>query len=110
PTRRVISLESKKRELNAGGRRVYEVEMLLDPMAAGAAFFDRAIIDRLLDQTTELGETKASFQLWGEFNPAHRYALGADTGKGNGGDHSTSALIDFSTLPARQVGSYANNQ
>jgi hypothetical protein len=47
--------------------------------------------------------------LWQEYNPAHRYAIGADTGKGNGNDHSASVLIDFSTIPARQVGSYANN-
>jgi hypothetical protein len=36
PTKRKINLESKKRELNAGGRRVYEVEMMLDPVAAGS--------------------------------------------------------------------------
>ena len=48
PTKRMISLESKERELNAGGRRVYEVEMMLDPVAAGSPFFDRVIIDELL--------------------------------------------------------------
>jgi hypothetical protein len=48
--------------------------------------------------------------LWAKYDPAHRYALGADTGKGNGNDHSTSGLIEFSTVPARQVASYANNQ
>lgn len=109
PARRKISLESRKRELNSGGRRVYEVEMMLDPVAAGSPFFDRATIDRLLAQCTEPKEVKAGFSLWSEYNPSHRYAIGADTGKGNGGDHSTSALIDFSPIPARQVGSYANN-
>jgi len=54
-------------------------------------------------------EQKAGLYLWAEYNPSHRYALGADTGKGNRNDHSTSVLIDFSTIPARQVGSYANN-
>jgi|GEM_PF-1055878 len=109
PARRKISLESKKRELNAGGRRVYEVEMLLDPVAAGSPFFDRAVIDRLIAQCTEPLEEKAGFHLWGTYNPSHRYALGADTAKGNGRDHSTSTLIDFSPIPARQLGSYANN-
>jgi len=52
-----ISLESKRRELNAGGRRVYEVEMLLDPMAAGSAFFDRSIIDRLMATAANRKET-----------------------------------------------------
>lgn len=110
PSRRKISLESKKRELNSGGRRVYEVEMLLDPVAAGSPFFDRAVIDRLIAQCTPPLEDKAGFLVWQPFKPGHRYCNGADTGKGNGGDHSTSALIDFSTIPAQQVGSYANNE
>lgn len=110
PTRRKISLESKRRELNAAGRRVYEVEMLLDPVAAGSPFFDRAVIERLLSQCTDAKDDKAGFWLWGDYNPSHAYAIGADTGKGNGGDHSTSCVIDFSTTPNRQVGSYANNQ
>ena len=110
PSERKISLESKRRELNAGGRRVYEVEMLMDPVAAGSPFFDRATIERLMVACTEAREQKAGLSLWAEYNPAHRYALGADTGKGNGNDHSTSVLIDFSTMPGRVVGSYANNQ
>jgi hypothetical protein len=50
-----------------------------------------------------------SFQ-WHDYNPSHAYAVGADTGKGNGGDHSTSVVIDFSPRPARQVASHANNE
>lgn len=109
PTKRMISLESKKRELNSGGRRVYEVEMMLDPVAAGSPFFDRAIIDELMAKAPEPRHDKAGFLLWSDFNPAHTYAIGADVGRGNGGDHSTSVLIDFETTPKRQVGSYANN-
>lgn len=109
PSKRKISLEGKRRELNAGGRRVYEVEMLLDPVAAGSPFFDRPTIERLIAQCAQPPSEKAGLFLWQEYNPAHRYAIGADTGKGNGNDHSTSVLIDFSTIPARQAGSYANN-
>lgn len=109
PTRRKISLESKKRELNAGGRRVYEVEMLLDPVAAGSPFFDREKIDELMQNAKPPKEDKAGFFVWSDFNPSHKYAIGADTGKGNGGDHSTTCLIDFATTPNKQVGSYANN-
>jgi hypothetical protein len=109
PYRRKISLESKKRELNAGGRRVYEVEMMLDPAAAGSPFFTRAKIDALIAKATDPLEDKAGFLLWDTYNPMHAYAIGADTGKGNGGDHSTSCLIDFETTPKQQVGSYANN-
>ena len=100
PGKRKISLESKKRELNAGGRGVYEVEMLLDPVAAGSPFFDRATIERLLNACTEPREQKAGLSVGAKYNPAHSYALGADTAKGNGNDHSTTCLIDFSTVPA----------
>jgi hypothetical protein len=48
PGKREISLERKRRELNNGGRHVYEVEMLFDPVAAGSPFFDRATIERLI--------------------------------------------------------------
>lgn len=109
PSRRKVSLESKKRTLNAGGRRIYEVEMMLDPVAAGSPFFDRAVINRLLEQCPDPTEDKAGFWLWATYNPMDAYCIGADTGKGNGNDHSTSCLIDTSTIPARQVGSYVNN-
>ena len=110
PTKRKISLESKRRELNSGGRRVYGVEMLLDPIARGSTFFDRPVIERLIRSCTEPIEQKAGFWVWAKYNPAHRYAIGADTGKGDGNDHSTSCLIDFTPIPARQVRSYANNE
>lgn len=104
-----VSLQNKKRELNAGGKRAYEVEMMLDPISAGTAFFDRRLVDSAIDKAIAPLEDKAGFWLWAEYNPANAYATGADTGKGNGGDHSTSVLIDFTSIPNRQVGSYANN-
>ena len=79
PSKRKISLESKRRELNAGGRRVYEVEMLLDPVAAGSPFFDRPTIELLIANCVQPRQEKAGFFLWAEYNPAHRYAIGADT-------------------------------
>ena len=93
PTKRKISLESKKRELNAGGRRV-----------------DRAIIDELMAKAKEPKEVQAGLHVWQDFNPAHSYAIGADIGKGNGGDHSTSVIIDFESTPKRVVATYVNNE
>jgi hypothetical protein len=84
--------------------------MLLDPVAAGSPFFDLAAIELLIAPCKEAAGEKAGLLLWQEYNPAHRYAIGADTGKGNGNDHSASVLIDFSTIPARQAASYANNR
>lgn len=109
PTLRKVSLESKKRELNVDGKRIYEVDFLLDPIAAGTTFFDRRIVQKAIDAATEYDEDLAGFHVWAKYNPSHAYAIGADTGKGNGGDSSTSVLFDYSTRPARQVGSYANN-
>ena len=104
-----ISLESKKRELNAGGHRVYEVEMMLDPIAAGSTFFDRRLIDIAVQKAVKPTDDKAGFLLWSAYNPAHAYAIGGDTAKGNGGDSNASVLMNFSTIPIRQIGSYANN-
>lgn len=105
-----VSLESKKRTLNAGGKRVYEIEMMNDPIAAGSAFFDRVIIDRLIKQCVEKKEDKAGFWIWNNYLPSHRYAIGGDTSMGQGRDANASVLIDFTAKPARQTGSYANNE
>ncbi len=105
-----VSLESKKRELNAGGKRVYEVEMLNDPIAAGSTFFDRRTIDMLIAKCETYREDRAGFWMWRQYNPSHRYAIGADTSMGQGRDANASVAIDFATTPALQMGSYANNE
>jgi hypothetical protein len=88
---------------------VYEVEMMLDPVAAGSPFFDREKIDELIAKAKPPKDDHAGFLTWSDFNPAHRYGIGADTAKGNGGDSNASVLFDFATTPNRQIGSYANN-
>lgn len=110
PRRHKVSLETKKRELNAGGMRVFETEMLLDPVSAGSPFFTRRKIDELIEKCTEPTDNLAGFHIWSPYNPSHAYAIGADTGKGAGQDHSTSCLIDFNVTPRQQVGSYLNNR
>ena len=83
--------------------------MMLDPVAAGSPFFDRVKVDEAIAKASEPLEDREGFLLWGAFNPAHAYGIGADVGKGNGGDHSASVVIDFESTPKRQVGSYINN-
>lgn len=109
PDERKVSLESKKRTLNSGGRRVYEVEMENDPEASGELVFDRKKIDELAKDCKPPDEDKAGFKLWDVFNPKHRYAIGADTAKGVGRDSNASAIVDFTRKPAVVVGTYANN-
>jgi len=105
-----VSLETKKRELNIEGGKLFESEMMNDPASSGFLIFDRRKIDRLIKECEEPLEDKAGFLLWDKFNPAHRYGIGADTSKGVGLDSNASVLIDFSVTPNEQIGSYANNE
>ena len=113
-----VSLEGKRRTLNAGGEKVYEMEMLNSPEAAGDLFFDRAKIDYLLEKAVKNKPIKsvAGRYLWQRYDPSHKYAIGADTSKGVGLDANASCGVDFgptagvSGLPAVQVLSYANNE
>lgn len=108
--RQVVSLEGKKRSLNAvEGARVYEVEMLLDPASANTVFFDRRKVDEAIARCRAPDQDLAGLLLWDTYKPANAYGIGADVAKGAGRDSSTSALIDFTQIPNRQVGSYANN-
>ena len=105
PQKRKVSLESKERDL---GKDVYAREMMNDPVKAGDMFFDRRKIDELLRSCQEPRETNGGFSTWSNYNPSHRYAIGADTSEGTGRDANASCLIDFSQLPCEQIGSYAN--
>lgn len=106
---RKVSLESKKRTLNSGGRRVFEVEMMNDPESSGELVFDRIKIDELMLKARPPLQDLAGFKIWDVFNPRHRYATGADTSAGVGRDHCASGMINFSRIPALLVGTYANN-
>lgn len=101
-----ISLEARRASL---GAERYASDMMNDPAKAGGKVFDRETIETLLKQARKPVRTVADFKLWFEYNPAHRYAVGADTAKGVGVDSSASCLIDFSTIPNRLVGTYKNN-
>lgn len=113
-----VSLESKKRTLNATGEKIYEMEMLNSPEAAGDLFFDRPIIDRLIEKckNNKPVKTIAGRLMWLRYDPSHKYAVGADTSKGVGLDANASVGIDFgpangvSGKPAQQILSYANNE
>lgn len=109
PTRRtrpIISLEDKRRFL---GDAQFEAEMMNNPESSGELVFDRPTIDRLLRDVQPIKTNNGGLHVWYQFNAAHRYAIGADTAEGGGGDSNTSVIIDFSTTPNRQVASYASN-
>lgn len=105
PRRWKISLEARRKSLGAA---VYESDMLNNPAHGPDKVFDRETIESLIKNGRDPGKEVAGFKVWYEYNPSHRYAIGADTAKGIGKDANASVLIDFSTVPARVVGTYKN--
>jgi hypothetical protein len=105
PLMRKISLESRERDL---GKQVFSTEMMNDPIRAGDMVFDRRKMDELLRMCQDAREVNGGLSVWSEYNPSHRYAIGADTSEGIGRDANASAIIDFSQTPCEQIASYAN--
>ena len=85
----------------------FEGERLCKPSASKDMYFDR---DRL-DEMTARQPVKdiAGFKMFREYNSAHRYGSGHDVAGGVGLDSSTSVFIDFSTIPAQVVATFASN-
>ena len=106
PENPVVSLEQKRRDLSDP---VFETEMMNNPAKAGDNIFDRGIVDNKRKLCYEPIDDSAGFKTWAEYNPTHRYAIGADTAEGVGRDSCASVAIDFTTMPARVVGTYACN-
>jgi len=110
PLKKKISLQAKKTSLNAGGKKVYETEMLNDPEKSGDLAFDREIIEDLLENTREPDKIIAGVKYWGKYNPRHRYGVGGDTSEGIKLDAQALGLIDFDSKPCRVVGTFADNE
>ena len=86
----------------------FEGERMCKPSASGDILFDREIIDAMpvLEPVREV----AGFKILKPYDPSHRYASGHDIAGGVGYDSSTSVFIDFDTIPAQVVATYANNK
>lgn len=113
PKERVMSLEQLKRDLNTGGRKVFEAEMLNDPESVDEPFFNREKVDADIKKAMarkpirKIGE----FRLYEEYNPKMRYAVGADTAKGVRRDSCASVAIRFKheSKIAAVMGAYASD-
>jgi hypothetical protein len=103
---RVVSLESKRRDLTD---TVFETEMMNNPAKAGDNIFNRVIIDARKKNCSEPKDIDAGLKIWFDYNPTHRYGIGADTAEGIGRDSCASVIIDFSTTPNRIVADYASS-
>lgn len=109
-----VSLEQKKKDLNAGGRKVYEAEMMNNPEAAGEPFFERSRVDRdiALAKMKQPIKVVGGLSVWEEYRAKSRYAFGGDTAKGVSRDSCASVGIrfaDVSSEPSVVIGSYASN-
>jgi hypothetical protein len=82
-------------------------EYLCEPSAGHDILFDRACLDK--QEKKEPVKTLADFKLFHAYDPSHRYGSGHDVAGGVGLDSSTSVFIDFSTIPARVVGTFLSN-
>lgn len=82
-------------------------EYMCEPSAGHDIFFDRHSLERQI--TKEPLRVVADFKIFYEYNPSHRYGMGADIGGGVGLDHSTTCIWDFSTIPNRVVATFKSN-
>lgn len=82
-------------------------EYMCEPSAGLDIFFDRSSLDRqfIKQPIKEI----AGFKIFYEYDPSHRYGIGADIAGGVGLDSSADVVIDFSTTPNRVVATYQSN-
>lgn len=85
----------------------FEGEYLCKPSASMDIYFDREMLDKM-EVRLPIKEI-AGFKMFREYNPSHRYGLGADVAGGLGLDSSATVVIDFDTIPAQVVGTYHSN-
>lgn len=85
----------------------FEGEYLGKPSASKDIYFDREILDAM--PVRDPIEEIAGFKVYKKYDASHRYAGGHDVAGGVGLDSSTSVFIDFSTVPAQVVGTFASN-
>lgn len=85
----------------------YAGERLCSPSASSEIMFDREKLEKQ-EIKKPIRET-AGFKIFHEYNPSHKYGSGHDVAGGVGLDSSASVHIDFSTVPARVVGTFVSN-
>lgn len=88
-------------------------EYMADPTRADAAFFDRSRVDADIATAKQPYRESAGVKYWTDYQPHHRYGIGADTSEGIGKDANTFALFDFGTFE-KDIGvlsaTYYNNR
>jgi len=83
-------------------------ERMCEPSSGADILFSREVIDE--QKPKEVLRKFAGINIYYDFDPSGRYAVGADVAGGVGLDSSTMVAIDFATYPARVVATYYNNE
>ncbi len=85
----------------------FEGERMCQPNASKDIYFDRLQLEKMpiLQPIKDL----SGFKIFKEYKASHRYGSGHDTAGGVQLDSSTSVFIDFDTLPAQVVATFASN-
>jgi len=83
-------------------------DYLCEPSAGHDIFFDRSTLD-LQRKKVPVREI-AGFRIFHPYDPSHRYGAGADVAGGVGLDSSTSAFIDFSTVPNKVAATFKSSE
>jgi len=86
----------------------FEGERMCEPSASKDIVFDRASIDAM-EKRIPIQEI-AGLRIYHRYDPSCRYAGAQDVAGGVGLDSSTSVIINFDTIPAKVVATYANNE
>jgi len=85
-------------------------------LSSGDRFFDPAIVSNL---KTEEGIQQGNWTYYADYQPGHRYALGADVSEGVGKHNSTIVILDFdakikkgeiTVQKPKVIAVYSNNQ
>lgn len=118
--KRVVSIESLKRNLNRVRPGIFEQEMMNQPLVEGERFFNTRKVDERLAylRTVEWQEvsknmnnymkTEGKWKYWGDYQKKHRYGIGSDVSEGYGRDSSTICCFDFNT--GKQTAEYESDR
>ena len=105
----VFSLESLKRDWNKDWRKVYEQEMLNQPIADWERFFDIELIDQEIERCKKLEfEKQGNWKIWEEYDPMCDYKIWWDVSEWYWLDSSTIEIINIDTW--NQAAEYESSQ
>ena len=68
---------------------------------SGDRFFTPGLVDKF--QTRAPIRVVGEWRYYADYNPKHRYAMGADPSGGNKGDNATIAVWDFDAMPKAEI-------